>query len=50
MRSGFKNVNAYAGSGIDVDNEYDNIYDLVLTTYNYVNDNIIELPLNNFKP
>ena len=29
---------------------FNNIYDLVLTTYNYVNDNIIELPLNNFKP
>ena len=29
---------------------FNNIYDLVLTTYNYVNDNIVELPLNNFKP
>ena len=29
---------------------FNNIYDLILTTYNYVNNNIIELPLNNFKP
>ena len=29
---------------------FNNIYDLVIVTYNYVNENIIELPLNNFKP
>ena len=29
---------------------FNNLYDLVLTSYDYINDNIIELPLNNFKP
>jgi len=29
---------------------FNNLYDLVLTSYNYINSNIIELPLNNFKP
>jgi hypothetical protein len=29
---------------------FNNLYDLILTSYNYINDNIIELPLNNFKP
>ena len=29
---------------------FNNLYDLILTSYNYINDNIIALPLNNFKP
>tara|TARA_Y100000590_G_scaffold461154_1_gene622092 strand:+ start:1098 stop:2348 length:1251 start_codon:yes stop_codon:yes gene_type:complete len=29
---------------------FNNIYDLILSTYSYINLNIIELPLNNFKP